>query len=465
MKTIIISASLLALASTVRAQPALTARLDSIVREAMRSERLTGLSVAVVRGRDTILNRGYGYADLSLEVPTTTATTYRVTGLAIAPAVMREVEQGRLKLDDDITGLLSDFPWQGRRVTLRQLMDATSGLQDFHYSGDPYNGELGVVKSPDEVTAIFANKPFMHEPGAAWQWTASGFHLAGIAVERSSGQNFADYVRQHIIAPAGLKRTFYCDDRTVTPGLARHYISQFSGVVNGRIESATMYPYLSTLCTSASDAVSMARAFRDGRLFKPATWQAMSTPVGPAATAPEPRAIGIKKNLEGTHTWYGITGNLAGFGFAVTDFADDSLTIAVLTNTGSPAPPMIARNLARAIFGMPMLPPFARANIPEQVERIPLSEAEQRKYHGTYRLTMVEALPQYSRYVRTVRVYSWNGRLWIKQSGEEATPLLHQEGDYFVSRAGRATFLMENGQVARLELRSGNQLAAGPRVP
>ena len=280
MRKTVVSSALLLLSQGLAAQPVLTARLDSIAREAMTTDRLAGLSVAVVRGRDTLLNRAYGFADLSLETPATTSTTYRFTGLAIAAAVMREVDQGRLKLDEDITGRLPEFPWQGRKVTLRQLMDATSGLQDFHYTGDDYLGGIAVVKSPEEVTAIFANKPFTHEPGEKMQWTASGFHLAGILVERSSVQTFEDYVEQHIIAPAGLKRTFYCDDRTITPGLARSYVYRFGAFQNARTESATMYPYLSTLCTTAADAVSLFRAFHDGRLFRGATWQAMSTPVG-----------------------------------------------------------------------------------------------------------------------------------------------------------------------------------------
>jgi D-alanyl-D-alanine carboxypeptidase len=467
MKKLLTAAALLVLAQAAAAQSALVTRLDSIVREAVKLDHLVGVSVAVVRGSDTILNRGYGFADLSLQVPTSTTATYRFTGLAIAPAVMREVEQGRLKLDDDISGVLSDFPWQGRHVTLRQLMDATSGLQDFHYSGDDYDGTLPLAKSPEEVTAIFANKPFMHEPGAKWQWTTSGFHLAGITVERSSGQSFADYVRQNIITPAGLRHTYYCDDHTVTPGLGRNYIYQFGATTNARMASASMYPYLSTLCTSALDAVSLLRAFRDGRLFKPATWTTMSTPIGAAASASQPMGIGIRKMSEGNHTAWGITGNLVNTGFAGADFVDDSLTIAVLTNTSSQAPARIMSNLARAVLEMPLLERSANAGptIPEQVERTPVSSTDQRKYHGTYRLTMVDPPPQYSRYVRTVKVYSWNGRLMIKRSGEEPTPLLHQEGDYFVSRAGRATFTIENGQASRLELRTGNQTATGSRVP
>src|SRR5688500_6144868 len=77
---------------------ALTARLDSIAREGQSRWRLVGISVAVLRGRYTLLDRGYGHADLSLRAPATASTTYRVIGPALAAAVMQQVERGTLRL-------------------------------------------------------------------------------------------------------------------------------------------------------------------------------------------------------------------------------------------------------------------------------------------------------------------------------------------------------------------------------
>jgi len=173
---------------------ALAARLDSIARAALASEPMAGLSVAVLRGRDTLLLAGYGSADIGLGAPVTPATTFRVIGMPVlAAALLQQVEAGRLRLDDDASRLLPDFPWQGRRVTVRQLMDATSGLPDYHYLGDPHLARRGVPKAQDEVTALFAGLPFTHEPGAKWQWTISGFHLAGGLLERLTGKPYGDY--------------------------------------------------------------------------------------------------------------------------------------------------------------------------------------------------------------------------------------------------------------------------------
>src|SRR5688572_18291344 len=154
---------------------ALTARLDSIMRDAVDRYRLAGVSAAVVHGRDTLLNRGYGSAELGLKVPATSTTRYRVLGPHLAVAVMQQVERGRVSLSDDVAQLITSFPWQGKRVTLRQLMDASSGLPDFHYLGDAEYRTIAMPKAPDEVTALVAGVPFTHEPGASWQWTITGF--------------------------------------------------------------------------------------------------------------------------------------------------------------------------------------------------------------------------------------------------------------------------------------------------
>lgn len=119
----------------------LESRLDSLARAALTEIPLASASVVVVRGQDTLLARAYGQAELSFGVAATLATRYRLIGPGItllSAAVLRAVEQGRLSLDDDAAQYLPEFPWQGRRVTIRQLLDATSGLPDFHYLGDDY---------------------------------------------------------------------------------------------------------------------------------------------------------------------------------------------------------------------------------------------------------------------------------------------------------------------------------------
>lgn len=185
----------------------LSVRLDSIVRAELAQAPLVGVSVAVLRGRATVFERGYGYADLGLQAPATHETTYRVIGPLLALSLMQQVERGRLRLEESASQRIPEFPWQGRNVSVRQLMDATSGLPDYHYLGDPQRGLRAVPKAHDEVLALFAGRPFIHEPGERWQWTISGAVLAGMILERVSGQPYAEYLQEHVFRRAGLGRS------------------------------------------------------------------------------------------------------------------------------------------------------------------------------------------------------------------------------------------------------------------
>ncbi len=138
-------------------------------------------------------------------------------------AVMQQVERGKLSLDDDISKFIPEFPLQGHHVTIRQLLNHTSGIVDYHYLGDPIEATSRQPKALDEVMALYAGKNWVNEPGKKWDWSISGFQLLVTIVERVTGQSFPDYVQQNIFQPAGVKSTTYCDDFTLTRGLSHAY--------------------------------------------------------------------------------------------------------------------------------------------------------------------------------------------------------------------------------------------------
>src|SRR5205085_11884446 len=116
-----------------------------------------------------------------------------------------------------------EFPTQGHRVTVRQLLDHTTGIVDYHYLGDAIDGTSRQPKALDEVMALYAGRPWVNEPGTKWDWSISGFQLLVTIVERVTGQSYDDYVRQNILAPAGVQRFTYCDDFSLVHGLSTGY--------------------------------------------------------------------------------------------------------------------------------------------------------------------------------------------------------------------------------------------------
>src|ERR1700730_12458181 len=202
------------------------ADLDAIVQKMIAQEHVVGASVLVARGDRILLHKGYGFADLGLETPTKDETVYHVVGPMLpftGIAVMQQVERGKLSLDDDISKFIPEFPLQGHHVTIRQLLNHTSGIVDYHYLGDPIDATSRQPKALDEVMALYAGKNWVNNPGTKWDWSISGFQLLVTIVARISGQSFPDYMQHNIVGPAGLASTSYCDDLRLVKGLSHAY--------------------------------------------------------------------------------------------------------------------------------------------------------------------------------------------------------------------------------------------------
>ena len=137
------------------------ADLDAIVQRVIAQERVVRSFSAGRSRRPILLHKGYGFADLALEAPAKDETVYHVVGPMLpftGIAVMQQVERGKLSLDDDISKFIPEFPLQGHHVTVRQLLNHTSGIVDYHYLGDPIEATSRQPKALDEVTALYAGK-------------------------------------------------------------------------------------------------------------------------------------------------------------------------------------------------------------------------------------------------------------------------------------------------------------------
>ena len=148
--------------------------LDVIAKRIIAQERVVGASVLLARGDRIIFHKGYGFADLELEAPTKDETVYHVVGPMMpltGIAILQQVERGKLSLEDEISKFIPEFPEQGHRVTVRQLLNHTSGIVDYHYLGDPIDATSRLPKALDEVMALYSAKRWVNEPGKKWDWS------------------------------------------------------------------------------------------------------------------------------------------------------------------------------------------------------------------------------------------------------------------------------------------------------
>src|SRR5450432_4178867 len=258
--------------------------LDAIAKRVIAEERVVGASILVAHDNRIVFQKGYGFADLGLEAPTKTETVYRVVGPMMpftGIAILQLADRGKLSLDDDISKFVPEFPLQGHRVSVRQLLNHTSGIVDYHYLGDPIEATSRQPKALDEVMALYADKKWVHDPGKKWDWSISGFQLLVTILERVSGQSYQNYVRQNIFNPAAAHSTTYCDDFTLVRGLSHGYRRLGQGHVMAH-ENAMAYNTDLRYCSTVGDLYQVWRAVQEKKLIRPETLKMMSTAEGPA---------------------------------------------------------------------------------------------------------------------------------------------------------------------------------------
>lgn len=332
----------------------LAAAVDSIVADALKDGRAAGMSVAVVRGADTIVLKGYGYAEVEHKVPTPDRAVYEIGSITkqfTAAALLQLEAQGKLSLDDDITEYLPDYPTRGHRIPLRRLLDHTSGIKS--YTDMASFRELSVRKLPrDTLVKLFSAEPFDFAPGDALVYNNSAYFLLGLVIEKVSGRGYASYVRENLFEPAGMKDSRYCHERAVVERRAHGYDMTGFGLMRAAYLDQT-WPYAAgSLCSTAGDLVAWSRAVHGGRILPDASYRAMLTPE-PLNNGYRPRyAKGlIVDSIAGRPAYY-HGGAIHGFQSEMAYFPEDTLIIAVLVNTAGPvSPDAVLRSIAEAVYG------------------------------------------------------------------------------------------------------------------
>jgi D-alanyl-D-alanine carboxypeptidase len=183
--------------------------VDGLVENEMAAQGLVGMSVAIAKNRTVLFSQGYGYADLSTCQPVQPATVFQigsVTKQFTAAAVLRLQNAGTLNIDDPVATYLASYPFDPR-ITLRMLLNQTSGLPDDHSFPAANSWISGVPEQP--VLSQIAQATLLFTPGTAYAYSNSNYFVLGSVIEAASGTTYSDYMAANIFQPVGLSSTSY----------------------------------------------------------------------------------------------------------------------------------------------------------------------------------------------------------------------------------------------------------------
>src|SRR5688500_212248 len=171
-------------------------RADSLVFTYLAESRAPSAAFAVIRGNDTLAYGAHGLANVEAWRAPTATTIYQIGSITkqfTSAAIMKLVDQGRVKLDDDLSKYVPQFPLQGKKVSIRQLLNHTSGIHSYTSSpgwAKTWNDEM----SPDAIVAFVAADTFDFAPGTGYRYNNTGYVLLGMVIERAAGQTDPKYL-------------------------------------------------------------------------------------------------------------------------------------------------------------------------------------------------------------------------------------------------------------------------------
>ena len=197
-------------------QTSMAKKIDAIF-AGVTSPDAPGLAVVVRQNGRTIFERGYGVRDLRTKTKIDARTNSRLASFTkqfTAMAIMLLVHDGKLRYDEALSKIFPDFPAYGKSITVRNLLNHTSGLPDYEDLMDAAEKVKGPTWSPekqiqdDEVLSLLKQeKSGRFAPGTSWSYSNSGYVVLGLVVAKVSGKSYGEFLRARIFAPLKMNHT------------------------------------------------------------------------------------------------------------------------------------------------------------------------------------------------------------------------------------------------------------------
>ena len=212
-----------------RASPPISAELrekvDAIVRQALTTTGIPSASIALVQGGAITYLQAYGDGRIEPPTPALLSMRYSIGSISkqfTATAVLLLAEQGKLSLDDHVSRFVPNLT-RGNEVTIRELLSHTSGYQDY-WPQDYVPPFMLEVVTADKILDQWARKPLDFDPGTEWQYSNTNFVIAGLIVEKASGEPLLQFLSEHIFAPLRMKSVMNIDQNRLTETDAAGYL-------------------------------------------------------------------------------------------------------------------------------------------------------------------------------------------------------------------------------------------------
>lgn len=334
-------------------------QIEAAVSKFMATTHAPGVSVAVVENGEYEWGAGFGFADLENNVPASEHTLFRLGSISkplTAVGALQLWQRGKIDLDTPVQKYCPTFSEKQKPITTREVMGHLGGIR--HYKEGPDDLEGGNTKHFDNPIQagldFFKNDPLVADPGTHFHYSTQGYTLVGCVIEGVSGAKYVDFMRQNVLAPAGMEHTQADDRLAIIPYRTRFYQKTKDGTVENAdfLDSSYKIPGGGWI-SSAEDMAKFEVAILNDKLVKRSTRDLMWTPLKPSDGSKDNYGLGWGVGDENGLRVVGHSGGQQG---TSTDFKiapDQRVGVVVLTNMDGLDPDRLATEILAILVGKP----------------------------------------------------------------------------------------------------------------
>ncbi len=318
--------------------------IDDYINAELLHQKVPGLALAVMRNGHLIRAQGYGFANLEHHVPVHPDTVFKSGALGkqfTAAAVMLLVEDGKLKLDESIRTYLPEAPETWAPITIRQLLNHTSGLAPFPA------GDFRADYTEEELLGNIYPLPIMFTAGSRWGYSYSGYVVLGCVISRITGEHYSNLLAKRVFAPLEMQTARLINEIAIVPNRANGYVLNDGELQNPEWVSPTANSTADgALYLSVLDYARWEAGMTEGKILKAQSWAEVARPAKLANGRTYPYGFGWYLEHEaGQDIWY-HSGEWQGFKTAAIRYLGDGLTLVALANGDAANPEKILRHVA-----------------------------------------------------------------------------------------------------------------------
>lgn len=330
-----------------------TATIDKIVTDVLKRTGVPSASVAVVQDGKIVYARAYGNARLDPETAASPEMRYSIGSISkqfTAAAILLLQEDGKLSLDDKVAKY---FPvlTDASDVTIRQLLSHTAGYQDYWPQDYPFP-EMKLPTTPTHVMETWAKKPLDFSPGTQWQYSNTNYVIAGLIVQKVSGQTPFEFLQQRVFPRIGITDAYNSDLHALPAEDAVGYSRNALGPLRPVQKGGAFWVFATgELAMTASDLAKWDIAMIDQTVLQPASWRAMQTNVLLNNGLGSGYGLGVFIGRPGGHRMIAHSGEVIGFTADNNVFPDERAAVVVLINQDAAnASSLIGWRITQALF-------------------------------------------------------------------------------------------------------------------